>query len=159
PDGARLIYADHRASGDRIVEHTLATGQDRELFSEEGVLNPRDLSPDGKVLLYVANRSLKYRRIDTPAGAPQQFLDSGSAQAKFSPDGKWVVYSFGRERARIYVQAFPFGGLRTQITPDRGADPVWRGDGKEIVYRWNSSLYSVRVEIHGSQFKASEPEL
>ena len=160
PDGARLIYRDFRPSGDRIVERTLGTGQIRELFSHDGRLNPRDLSPDGKILLYVANRSLQYRRIDGAGGPPRQFLDNwGFAQAKFSPDGKWVVYIAGGERAQIYVQAFPSGGLRTQITPDGGADPVWRGDGKEIIYRGNSSLYSVRVETHGSQFKASEPEL
>ena len=142
------------------MEHTLGSGKDRELFSQEGELSPRDLSPDGKILLYVANRSLQYRRIDGAGGPPRQFLDNwGFAQAKFSPDGKWVVYIAGGERARIYVEAFPSGGLRTQITPDRGADPVWRGDGKEIIYRWNSSIYSVRVETHGGQFKASEPEI
>ena len=160
PDGAKVIHSEYRASGDRIVERDLGTGQKRELFSQEGRLLTRDLSPDGKIVLFVANRSsLQYRRIDGAIGAPHQFLDRGSPQAKFSPDGKWVVYLVGGEHPQLYVQAFPSGALRTQITTDGGADPVWRGDGKEIIFRWNSSLYSVRVEINGTQFKAGEPEL
>jgi hypothetical protein len=35
---------------------------------------------------------------------------------------------------------------------------VWRADGKEILYRSHTKIYSVRVETEGKEFRASAPE-
>ena len=61
-------------------------------------------------------------------------------------------------REEIYVQPFPLGGLPTQISSSGGREPVWRGDGKEILYRNGSTIYSVRVEVKGNTIHASQPE-
>ena len=56
-----------------------------------------------------------------------------TAQGRFSPDGRWIVYAAitPGSREEVYVQPFVSGGLRKQLTSTGGESPVWRGDGKE----------------------------
>jgi hypothetical protein len=77
-----------------------------------------------------------------------------SVAGHFSPDGHWIVY---RSNSEIYVQPFPLTGLRTQISTSGGMSPVWRGDGKEILFWNDSTIYSVRVEAKGARFHAETP--
>ena len=62
-----------------------------------------------------------------------------------SPDGRWMVY--GSVGAGLYVQPCCAGpGARRQIAPE-GAVPVWRRDGKEILYRGRvSTVRSISVD-------------
>jgi hypothetical protein len=59
--------------------------------------------------------------------------------ARFSPDGKWVVYT-SAESGREEIQIVPFDPLRPissgkiTVSQQGGSEPVWRKDGKEIFY-------------------------
>ena len=57
----------------------------------------------------------------------------------------------------IYVQPFPGPGLRKQIATN-GRYPIWRGDGKEIVYYDQDHIWSVRVESSGAELRAAAPD-
>jgi hypothetical protein len=82
-----------------------------------------------------------------------------TVQGRFSPDGHWIVYSANTgNRKELYAQPFPSGGLRTQLTSTGGVAPVWRGDGKEILYRNGTTIYSLRVEAKGNTLHATTPE-
>jgi len=60
------------------------------------------------------------------------FIDSAG---RFSPDGKWIVYESSESgRSEIYLQPFPAGAPRWQVSNQGGNRPVWRGDGKEIYF-------------------------
>ena len=56
---------------------------------------------------------------------------------RFSPDGEWIAYTLGRiGPEEIYVQPFPDGGARDQISKEgRGVAPVWSPDGRGSYYR------------------------
>jgi Tol biopolymer transport system component len=60
----------------------------------------------------------------------------------------------------IYVQPFPGPGLRKQVT-SRGNYPVWRKDGREIVYldddQGKNYIWSVPVTGSGEEFRAGTP--
>ena len=61
----------------------------------------------------------------------------GETHGQISPDGKWVAYSVqfdGGGGSEIYVQPFPTGSGRYQISFHGGDWPRWRGDGKELFY-------------------------
>jgi Tol biopolymer transport system component len=82
-----------------------------------------------------------------------------TVRGRFSPDGRWVVYSEGdNTKSEVYVQSFPLRSLRMQLTSAGGQAPIWRGDGKEILYRNVHTLYSIRVELKGNTLDASAPE-
>ncbi len=54
-------------------------------------------------------------------------------QARFSPDGKWIAYTSNESgRNEVYLQAFPGAADRAQVSTGGGAQPSWRGDGREL---------------------------
>jgi Tol biopolymer transport system component len=55
--------------------------------------------------------------------------------AVFSPDGRWIAYQSDESGAdESYVQSFPAGNDRQQVSVGGGTQPRWRGDGKELFY-------------------------
>ena len=102
---------------------------------------------------------------------PKSLLQTGEtiSHARFSPDGRWMMYTAsapGSERGGIYtgggtyVQPYPGPGLRKQVT-SRGNYPVWRKDGKEIVYldeyQGRNYIWSVPLAARGNEFQAGTP--
>jgi hypothetical protein len=69
------------------------------------------------------------------AGVRNRRDREGSANARFSPDGRWLAYeSFDSQRAEIYVQPLPASGAKWQISREGGRKPRWRRDGKELYF-------------------------
>ena len=55
--------------------------------------------------------------------------------ARFSPDGRWVVYQADESgRFEIYAAPFPGPDAKRQVSGGGGSYPRWRRDGKEIFY-------------------------
>ncbi len=75
---------------------------------------------------------------------------------RFSPDGRWIVFQVVGQDRGIYVQEFPGPGLRKHVTSS-GEYPVWRKDGKEIVYLDANRIWSVPVDTSGGEFRAGMP--
>jgi hypothetical protein len=103
------------------------------------------LSPDGQ---FVMGR-LRGRVATAPVaamGKPQAWTplnenDQGSLDGSFSPDGRYTLYQSG---PAVYAQPFPGPGRPTRLTA-RGSDPVWRGDGREILFEAEHAIWSVAV--------------
>src|SRR5262249_20465855 len=54
---------------------------------------------------------------------------------QFSPDGRWIAYMSGANgRREIFIQRFPKSGRRWRVSAEGGAQPRWRGDGKELFF-------------------------
>lgn len=78
--------------------------------------------------------------------------------AKFSPDGRWLLYSSMESgRSEVYVQAWPGPGAKVQISSEGGTDAMWRRDGAEIFYRADSAMVAVPVSIGGRTLHAGKP--
>jgi hypothetical protein len=85
---------------------------------------------------------------------------NGAQQAaQMSPDGRFIAY-FSNETGtpEVYVQTWPLGGGKWQISNGGGLVPRWRGDGKELFYR-NSAFefYAVSVMLE-PRFSAGIPQ-
>ena len=79
-------------------------------------------------------------------------------QGRVSPDGRWIAYtSAENNRQDVFVQTFPPGGGKWQISVNGGADPNWRPDGRELFYVNAMKLYGVAVRAAGSRFEADTP--
>ena len=91
-----------------------------------------------------------------------QFLEQ---QPQLSPDGRWLAYASNESgRFEVYVQAFSIDSSkpssdRFTISNAGGADPRWRGDGKELFYlSADGKLMSVEIQTaDGSRFAAAPP--
>ncbi|HUJ50174.1 MAG TPA: protein kinase [Bryobacteraceae bacterium] len=160
PDSARILFL-RRAedgSGAAVLIRALDSGAEREL-TRLPVIFLDQVSPDGKFLLYRAGEEIFFLRLDDPRAASKPVTKA--FRAVFSPDGRWVAYLNGSD---LYAQRFPSGGLPIQLTTIgrtlhvAGANPVWRGDGKELLYLSGATLYSLRVELEADTIRAAKPE-
>jgi len=78
---------------------------------------------------------LGLRDFQTGTNRPLLATGANESGAVFSPDGRWIAYLSDESGAdEIYVQSFPAGNERQQISVGGGNQPRWRGDGKEIFY-------------------------
>ena len=80
-----------------------------------------------------------------------------------SPDGRWIAYQSGESgKAQIYVQAFPDGHGKRQISGDGGSYPEWSRDGRELFF-WqrgvNRHLMVAPFEARGDSFVAGAPRV
>jgi len=125
---------------------------------------PKAISPDGTLLLHfcedVGPICVSRLGQDGAFGNTQPLVNSDEFHpvSSFSPDGKYIVYRVSGNSASggIYVQRYPGSGRRTLLTQDTGT-PVWRRDGKEIVYANDGAIWSVQVSGSGENLSFAEP--
>jgi hypothetical protein len=175
PDGSKLATSVVAGNDTRIMERSV-TGQGlvRELVKLSGPWRLQDISPDGKTALLnrgPVDTTVFSLSLDGVHREPNSLLQTGETimHARFSPDGRWIVYTAsapGSERGGVltgggtYVQPYPGPGFRKQVT-SRGNYPIWRKDGKEIVYLdeylGRNHIWSVPVAVSGGEVRAGTP--
>jgi Tol biopolymer transport system component len=167
PDSARVTYATAR---DRSEVHVVdvASGADRRIA--EGS-TPR-WSPDGRWILFSRRNGSEDLFIASPDGADARLLDTRGGAAgratggEWSPDGQAVAFATnvrGRwEIAIAHLRDDVVARLeRCSATPYDDVGPVWRPDGRGVVYRHvqdgNVSLRRVFTISHADEAVADLP--
>ncbi len=117
-------------------------GAERLLAEPTGSVKlPMSVSSDGRFLLYAIQVpatgvdlwALPLDGIQKPLPIAQTRFDEEAGQ--FSPDGHWVAYQSNESgRMEIYLKPFPGPGTQFPVSPEGGAQPRWRADGKELFY-------------------------
>ena len=166
--GSRIFYYDSGPKGSGIysISNSGLGGSDF-LDPVQGRIATTSLSPDGSSLLYMklltgSGQPLLWIHPLAPGKKDYAFplskLESGEGQ--FSPDGRWLAYESEESgRPEIYAVPFPSLSSRWQISTGGGAQPRWRGDGKEIYYiAPDANLMSVPIEVSGNSLKPGKPE-
>ena len=176
-DGSKLL--DGIAADDgkilRVVERPVTGGGAvRELARATGMGRLEDISPDGRTLLLsrgALDTAVFSVDLEGTQKGPKPLVQTGEtiSHTRFSPDGRWIVFtasSVGGGAGGIYsgggtyVQPYPGPGLRKQVT-SRGNYPVWRKDGREIVYldefQSRNYVWSVPVSDPRGEFLAGTP--
>ncbi len=173
PDGKRIVFASNRSNVfDLYQKISSGVGKDELLFKSSNPKIPTEWSRDGRFILYEevdpkTKRDLWVLPVkqsgsvgsDTLiADKPISFLrtEFEEEQAVFSPDGRWIAYTSNDSGTpQVYVQTFPASGGKWQVSPAGGAQPRWRGDGKELFYvTLDRKLVAVTVKA-GSSFEVS----
>jgi serine/threonine protein kinase len=174
PDGSQIIYAGGGGqSADIFRKSSNGAAKEEVLFHSDTVKTPLDWSSDGRWLLY-AERG-KDTGFDLwalpdangPAGLerkpiPYLVTPFNEAQAKFSPDGKWVAYSSNESgTVEVYVRPFPASSEGKWLVSNGGGAQVrWRPDGKELFYiAPGGTLMAEDVHVTGSSFEVGAPKV
>jgi len=167
PDGSRILY---RANTDGMsalyTKPASGVGAEELLLKlDEDISGASDWSPDGRYILYTVN--------DPSTGSdiwflplfgdrkPQPFAKTQFNQGtpRFSFDGRWVAYASSESGTnQVYVQSFPSGGQRVQISVDGGTNPRWRRDGKELYFTAGQrNLMAVELKASPSSLEPRVP--
>src|SRR5262249_39741337 len=148
PDGNRIAFGSNRDGVyDIYMKSAAGSSQEDLVLKNERNKFLMDWSRDGRYLLY-GEQDPKKRREDLwvlpingnkPAEnqppTPYVRNDFDHRDGRFSPDGRWVAYSSTESsRSEVYVQSFPAGPQRVQISVNGGGWPRWRDDGQELFY-------------------------
>jgi predicted Ser/Thr protein kinase len=151
--GSRLIGG---GNGAFVEMSASGSGEVRELrkFASAGLLVPPRISYDGKQVIAQTDRGVALVPLGGASeGTEPNVVIPSSDQVysrSFSPNDRWLVYNTGDKG--MYVRPFPDPGPRRQVatTGARLSFPLWRKDGKEILYTDRDSLMSIPVQWNGT---------
>jgi Tol biopolymer transport system component len=168
PDGSQILFASNRAGTHMYQRPASGVGSDRLVFKSDKSEIPVSWSRDGRYIVFSRTKaSGAGGGVDTwllaLAGEPKAtpFIESqfDKAQARISPDGRWITYVTNDSGTyQVVVQSFPDpNGGRWQITAQGGIEPKWRRDGRELYYLApDGKLMAVPVNSDGT-FQAGSP--
>jgi eukaryotic-like serine/threonine-protein kinase len=115
------------------------------LFATQSNKIPSQWSRDGRFIVYAMSTQETSWDIwllpvadDVKANSkPIAFLrsEASEVQGQLSPDSRWMAYSSNESGQReVYVRSFPDATGKQKISTAGGAQPRWRGDGKELFF-------------------------
>jgi hypothetical protein len=167
PDGTEIVYAPAGGqSADLYRKPANGAGQGEVILHSEGIKTPDDWSRDGRFIIYMQREKnattdlwvLPLQGDRKPV--PYLVTSFNEGQAKFSPDGHWVVYTSNESGTKeVYVQPFPVSsGGKWAVSNGGGSQPRWSRDGKELFYfAPGSMLMNVSVTTTGGTFQPGVP--
>jgi eukaryotic-like serine/threonine-protein kinase len=101
---------------------------------------PEDWSKDGTRLLYqatTARTGTDLMMLDRASGNRQSWLQTpfNEAEARVSPDGKWVTYvSDQTGMAEVWIRPFEGSTAPLRVSANGGHEPRWSPDGKAVFF-------------------------
>ena len=118
-----------------------------------------DWSPDGRFLLTHDTKTLSLISVSGDS-KPKPVYSSSFIKDEFhlSPDGRLIAYGENRTgRWEVFAASFPSFDSIQQVSVAGGAQPRWRGDGRELFFiDLEGKMMSAMVE-RGSSAKISVP--
>jgi serine/threonine protein kinase/Tol biopolymer transport system component len=163
-DGARVIYA--AVAPQRIlIRNADGSGNAEELLRSTYPIAV-SCSPDGSLLAYddrdpvtgfdVWLLPLKGDRTPRPL-VKTEFQD---VEGVFSPDGRWIAYVSNETGTfQVYVRSPLQDSARWQVSAERGQQPRWSQDGRELFYRDGMNFYVVPIAAAGNELRPGKPAL
>ena len=143
----RVFFSGRACPGNECPQNLYSATADesKNLFGEDSYhVVPLDASRDGNYLLLLAQQ---YRVPDAKGQIwlaelrPEWKVSRPAEKAyteregRFSPDGRLIAYTSDESgKFEVYIRSFPSGDRKIPISRSGGSMPVWRRDGKEIVF-------------------------
>lgn len=170
PDGKSIVYASGASGSPNAIlrKNADGTGTAETLLTSGGSAFPFSVSPDGRYVVYMYLAPQSKTDFDIwalpmfgdrkPFPVVQtQFLDATPA---VSPDGKWIAYANNESGGmQVYLQPFPSGPGKWQVSVAGGYTPQWRRDGRELYYANDQQFMAVDVTEKGGSLQLGTPHL
>ncbi len=154
PDGRHVVFSKTTSGGYQIFSTAsdFSTDDSTRLFDHTTHAYPSSFSPSGDLVFSerVGTVDLSILLHPSDGGAVREivhtpFTESGGV---VSPDGRWLAYTSNRSGTdEVYVERFPDGGPRFQVSSGGGSYPRWAPSGDEIFYIEDTQMISVPVRV------------
>ena len=151
PGGDKISFSSSRNGPmDVFIKPSNGSGQAESLLADTGGVFGYEWSANGKYLVGSGRGKLWYLRAEEGGSGYEKvmFLDTSfdAVGPDLSPDAKFLAYESNESgRYEVYVQPFPDGGAKWQVSTSGGVQARWRSDGKEIFYVEGNTLMAVSV--------------
>ena len=171
PDGQQIAFTTWRkGNADIYIKNANNTGDETPLIQTPANESIEDWSKDGKFIAFGCGVD-EYQDIcaaeigaDGKAGKPFTVVTGRyhKNEPQFSYDGKWLAYTSDINEAgryEVFVQSFPGGEIKQQISREGGGQPRWRSDGKELFF---AALDARRMAVDitlGARIEAGVPHV
>ncbi len=146
PDGKRIIYRSVREGHLNLYARNADGSGDAERLTVSDLnQNALAVSPDGQTLVFTVQGPDIWTVPLVGERKPRPFLQTPFREvgAAISPDGGWMAYGSDESgRSEIYIQPFPQGGQKVQISREGGQFPRWSASG-EIFYASGTKIIAV----------------
>jgi serine/threonine protein kinase len=135
PDGKKIAYVSRALKSHEIYQIPADGSGAAELLLRGPRMDHLDWSPTGQIICSDFARGRPMLAIFSPGQNSLQELHFG-AEARFSPEGRWIAYTMGGPTfdPEVVVEPFPGPGARIQISRAGGAQATWSADGKRIFF-------------------------
>ena len=160
PDGRELVFSSNRKGHDDLYRKVIGGAQEEVVYESVDEKGPFVWSKDGWVLFIAGGN---FHRLPL-AGEREPVValksDFSKDLAAVSRDGRWVAYESAESgRWEIYVASYPAFTERRQVSNAGGCQPLWRRDGKELLYlTLDGKLMAVEVR-GGAALTAGVPQV
>jgi len=141
PDGQHVVFNSQRFGRSGPARQAVSGGKAEPLFANGESGQALSWTRDRQYILMRRNSAKSDPDLVAVAtsGEPREVVVAQSqydeTEGQFSPDGRWVAFVSNESgRAEVFVQSFPEGRARTQVSTAGGTQVRWSGDGKEIFY-------------------------
>ena len=152
PDGTRVVFSSGLPDPNLYWKSADGSGAEERLTTSPRAQFPGSFTPGGKSLVFIENRPSEGADLwILPLEGdrtPRPFLQTpfNESEPAVSPDGRWLAYQSNESGAvEVYVQSFPTGGRKWQISTDGGRWPLWARNGREIFYRNRNRMMAAAV--------------
>ncbi len=166
PDGKRLLFsASSNSIANLHLKNASGLGEEQTLLDSKQPMYPKDWYADGRQIAYsqgVGGRIQIGVLQLTPEKKASLLLRTqfDEDNPRFSPDGKWLAYQSNETGAlEVYVVPLPDLSSKWKVSTQGGAQPVWRGDGKELFYvAADKKVMAVAVTRKGDALEFAQPQ-
>ena len=134
-DGKEIMYVADRDGRRGLYRQSVDGGAPTRVLDVSQFRNPMpsDWSGDGQVLFSDLQRSVWAFHLGDRTPVPVQQRNSYGAH--LSPDRKWLAYAVSDGGSfKLFVERFPGGSPRKQISTGTGVHPRWINGGKSVAY-------------------------
>ena len=164
PDGSRVAYFNSIAGPQHLVVRSVTGAPTVETYLENDPTFKQfyGWTPDGRFLLYARQSPatrwdlwlLPMEGDHTPR--PYLVTPYTEVNASVSRDGRWLCYTSDESgQNEVYVQAFPGGGSKYQVTSHGGQGAFWLRSGRQLAVIEGAAATEARVAdiLPGSEFR------
>jgi len=150
PDGTRITFV--RANSRQILwQPSDRSAPENVLVTTERIPVPTSWSPDGRLLVFAeANPATGFDvwtlDVRTRQRAPLLQTRFNEMSPMVSPDGRWLLYTSDETgRPEVFIESFPPGRSRSQVSRDGGTEPLWAPNGREVFFRQLNTLMAATI--------------